>query len=117
MQSLRYIREKLLAAGATTVVDLGCGQGRVLEALVGPGRPPSLIAAYGMDVSESATHSACKRLTKVCIYCSQLSNVVQCEASQSFDLSHNPPWPCKARTALGVSPQRAQATHDCLQPL
>ena len=52
LAALRYIN-------ATTVLDLGCGEGRLIEALLGE---PSVRSITGVDVSHRALETAARRL-------------------------------------------------------
>ncbi len=53
------VHEALKDLGASRVVDLGCGEGRLLETLVGDGRFTSIL---GLDVSVRALERAARRL-------------------------------------------------------
>jgi 3' terminal RNA ribose 2'-O-methyltransferase Hen1 len=53
------VRDALRELGASRVVDLGCGEGRLLETLVGDGRFTSIL---GLDVSLRTLERAARRL-------------------------------------------------------
>ena len=58
-QRLRAVTAAVVAAGAGRVVDLGCGEGRLVQRLV---REPSVTHVLGVDVSMAALERAARRL-------------------------------------------------------
>ena len=59
VQRLDAVLAAVLNAGAGRVVDLGCGEGRLLERLIAE---PNVTGAVGVDVSVGALERAAKRL-------------------------------------------------------
>lgn len=58
-QRLQAVEAVILANGASSVVDLGCGEGRLLQLLV---KQPQLKKLVGMDVSHRSLETAAERL-------------------------------------------------------
>lgn len=58
-QRLQAVQTVILASGASRVVDLGCGEGRLLQLLV---KQPQIKKLVGMDVSHRALEIAAERL-------------------------------------------------------
>lgn len=58
-QRLQAVKEAILASGAKQVLDLGCGEGKLLRMLVGE---PKIERVVGMDVSFAALEKAKDRL-------------------------------------------------------
>jgi len=58
-QRLRAVTAAVVAAGGGRVVDLGCGEGRLLQRLV---REPAVTRLLGVDVSMAALERAARRL-------------------------------------------------------
>ena len=56
---LETVRDALKATGASTVADLGCGEGKLLRLLL---KEPQFTGLFGMDVSPSVLEKAAKRL-------------------------------------------------------